>query len=393
VPPEAILTPTHIGSGEVLGAGEIVNAYGNFFCVDDDKLLARCADDADALAALDDPRLIVDEFLLKHNIPLAEVSAYEMKSMTRRVPRHGDPTLQFARQGVSQAPYVPGSSVKGALTSGLLWMINAEARDPDNPLWVSERFRKLLQECRRGPFPTDTKLRQELLGRDAGNQLMRVLRVPDATIADGGLRLYHSGLFHLAAPHGGYSWSEFRGGKVRDPRRAAPTFIEALQPGTIVPLRLEFDNFVLRAAQEKRVPVEFGAEAMNERWMSADYILSGAMDLAYNTLFQERQFFERAQEQTLTAATAELFDRCEGLNDNEVMLRLGWGINWHGVTGYLWDDHTAKELRLPQREKNEFPYPKSRRVVFEGETPIGTPGWMILRVKSRTASAIPAPIG
>ncbi|MGE0435320.1 MAG: hypothetical protein AB7S36_23920, partial [Planctomycetota bacterium] len=348
--------------------------------VDQRKLFERFGDDASAMRALEQPKLNISDFLYERNIRPEELSRYRIRSVTRRGASPTDRLLPFARSGAPDRPYVPGSTLKGSLMSGLIWMINAEARDPENPLWVSGRFRDLLAECRRGRFPMDTPMVDALLGRESHNRLGRVLQVTDVPGDNDQLQLTHACLFHQATPRGGHEWSG-RGRKARDSRDAAVLFMETLAPGSRLPVQVRFDEFLLREARRRRSPIDFSQEALDKEWLSPSYLLSGVMDLAYNTLWQEKQYFERCGHDRLVERTAELFARCEKLAENEVMLRLGWGISWHGVTGYLWDDMTAKALSLPQFDKAAYPFPKSRRVVFDGENPMGTPGWAIFRVK------------
>lgn len=375
-----IVTPLHIGSGEELCGADFLTAYGTFTRIDERKLFARFAGDADALTALEAPALDLDDFLYTRGIPPSEIASYTMKMATRRQPKRENRALEFARGGVDRRPYLPGSSLKGSLVSGLLWMINATSRDENNPLWVSQRFRELLAQCRYGRFPTDTALLESLLGREAHNRIGRVIHVPDVSIPADAVQLHHASLFHLHTPSGGYHWSSDRGGETRDSRQATPIFVEAVAAGRKLPVRISFDEFLVREARRKHSPINFPAESLEAEWMSPEFILSGMNDLAYNTIWVEKNYFERARDERLAARYAELFRRCENLAGNEVMFRTGWGLNWHGVTGYLWDDPTAKDLSLPTRRHTQFPFPKTRRIIFDMENPLGTPGWMILRI-------------
>lgn len=397
------LTPLHVGNEEQLSPGDVVCDERTCIRIDIPKLLARVAGDEAALRAIGGGRFVVAEFLREIGIPADEVKAYEIAVASPFVPpRFGQPVHTFSR--LSNGPIVPGSTIKGALLSGLLWLVRAEARDrdvkaqaaaaaqegadatavPGEPPWVPSRFRDLLDACRARPGLSDEAMIEALFGREAEHRITRALTVSDAPARDADLALYHHGIFHLRDPEAGdFTWSGLRGQHVDEQRWMSHAYMEALKPGARVPIEMHFDEFFLREARRKGSALHTPRHAVEGNWCSPQFILSGVGDLSLNALWLELKFYERCRHRRLVDATKALYARCMKLPQNEVLIRLGWGTGWRGQTGLLWDDETARELRLPGRDYNAFPYPKTRRIVFQGDEPLGTPGWALLRVNGQ----------
>ena len=73
-------------------------------------------------------------------------------------------------------------------------------------------------------------------------------------------------------------------------------------------------------------------------------------------------------------------------SDHACLLSIGWGGGLLGKSAYIKteDDSYRKILRqipIYQRAiQTGMPFPKTRRVVFEGNQPASLPGWVMLEV-------------
>ncbi|MEM4204193.1 MAG: type III-A CRISPR-associated RAMP protein Csm5, partial [Candidatus Methanomethylicaceae archaeon] len=120
------ITPVHIGSGDRLSAAvDFVRQNGNLVVIDHERLLQWVAHqpDAERLAdqltqAFADPARGINEFLnsesVKLRLDIKAVQAYVL-------PYSGRPRESFAFiKNSANQPYLPGSSLKGALRSAIL---------------------------------------------------------------------------------------------------------------------------------------------------------------------------------------------------------------------------------------------------------------------------------
>ena len=75
-----------------------------------------------------------------------------------------------------------------------------------------------------------------------------------------------------------------------------------------------------------------------------------------------------------------------GKSGNACVLCVGWGGGLLGKVSYLnTEDESyrkiARNLPFYQRAiQTGFPFPKTRRVIFEGNQPASLPGWVLLEV-------------
>ena len=103
---------------------------------------------------------------------------------------------------------------------------------------------------------------------------------------------------------------------------------------------------------------------------------------------RHREYAERTGMTKLTSKLDQLAARLAEVRASEhaCLLSIGWGGGLLGKSAYLKteDDSYRKILRqmpLYQRAiQTGMPFPKTRRVVFEGNQPASLPGWVMLEV-------------
>ncbi|HDM75236.1 MAG TPA: type III-A CRISPR-associated RAMP protein Csm5, partial [Deltaproteobacteria bacterium] len=124
-----ILTPLHIGSGYYLDRMDYICEGNWFYAISLDRLLRHSAVDAREFASLmNRPDFRLKEYLRQRKIPLQEVSRYKAKI---EKPPGGRVHEQI--KNAHFYPYLPGSTVKGAIRTSIIW----EA-------WHGENKQKLL---------------------------------------------------------------------------------------------------------------------------------------------------------------------------------------------------------------------------------------------------------
>jgi CRISPR-associated protein Csm5 len=172
------LSPVHVGTGERLGRKSFVSEGERVHVVDEHKLLA---------AVMASPHLQetfvrfceergtwLRDYLIRHAIHVGEVAAYTAPLMGER-PREVLPFIKMA--GTPPQPYLPGSSLKGALRSALLR--SALLDDEKLRAVAAARVREDMQARRKPKFP-GLAVEREFFGPDQQHDLMRVLQIADS---------------------------------------------------------------------------------------------------------------------------------------------------------------------------------------------------------------------
>ena len=117
------VTPVHIGSGETLSHVEGCYANGRWYHIDLDKVLAHPSTDLNALTSRMAQRdFRWEHYLRQHGNDLSELSNYSL--LCSQSPEEVE--IREAIKTVDNRPYIPGSTLKGALRTALLGEILSE---------------------------------------------------------------------------------------------------------------------------------------------------------------------------------------------------------------------------------------------------------------------------
>ena len=120
------LTPVHIGSGETLNFMDGCYANGRWYRIDLDKVLAHPSTDLNALTSEMAQRgFRWERYLRQHGSGLSELSAYSL--LCPQSPEEVE--IREAIKTVHNHPYIPGSTLKGAIRTALLGEILNENSD------------------------------------------------------------------------------------------------------------------------------------------------------------------------------------------------------------------------------------------------------------------------
>ncbi len=379
-----VLTPLHISSGKSFQPSDVVRDPESFFVINERKLIEKFADNDEVLKELENPRLILQRFFEEHeDLYVDDYMLYELEARTQKTVRYGMPLNSFARIGAEFTPYIPGSSLKGALLSGILWDLNQIARG-DSEKWTSDIFVSALKRCFHHGNDIniyDNEFISAILGKDSTNFAQKAFRILDASLKPEDIGVFANAMFHCDKPNGsGYHWSGIQKLPTNDFTKISYELIEAIKPGTKFNVKIVVDNVALKNVKFG----ELSSKLRHGKSYEFGDIASAIFELAYNTLYYEKEFYSKTGHRKLINASEDFYNYANSIAEdpesNEIMLRLGWGMNYHGVTGFLWQDDIVKKLRLPMQNYHEYPYPKSRRIVFDGQNEVGTPGWVKMRI-------------
>lgn len=334
-----MISPLHVGSG----AGPLLADYdfalerGTAWVMDPGKLLDRY-DDEELRHGVPEVRL--SKRLRPEEYP--SCAAYSL-SAPGTVGNEILPCIKDAQMH----PYVPGSSLKGALRTVVAWAASSGGgRVPgppdlgDNPKYAAGRWER------------------RVFGQSPNYDLMRTLLVDDtAPVPAENMELALVSVYSLRgeelAPKGpGYRFSA-----------------EVLRPGTRLTCRIGVAEELF---SRPSLRMEEG-----RRWI--DGLSRFARERASELIADEKAFFARCRMRPLQQFYERLEQRLAGLGDNQFLLQMSWGSGW-----------TAKTLGRSLSEADSFgdvraryhlgwpgaPFPKSRRLVERGGVACEPLGWV-----------------
>jgi CRISPR-associated protein Csm5 len=276
------------------------------------------------------------------------------------------PTFATNHQGA----YLPGSALKGALRTGLVftrWSATTMERVATS--LASERMPRRLSEA------PET---------NAGASQVRVLAAADSAPATrSAFKVYLTRVANLDTRPGGptqASWKVAGRGNVPASRIAesTPEFVEMAVPGT------EFtgESFKRKFLQDPQLTRALG-------WRSTpdlELFMKSSNEYASAQLDQHAKFAEAAALPRVQQAVLKLQEDLGSIRsaENACLLCLGWGSGFLSKAGFIStdDENLRKVLRgvpaFSRALKNGSPFPKTRRVIFAGGQPAYLPGWVRL---------------
>ncbi|MBZ5604086.1 MAG: type III-A CRISPR-associated RAMP protein Csm5 [Acidobacteriia bacterium] len=257
-------------------------------------------------------------------------------------------------------PYIPGTAIKGALRTGSVF-----------DRWSEGTMRDLAARLEEGRPPRNPAAKAEdaVLG-GAGNSRMRRIAAADSRpVTHAGMKVYLlrvSTLIARGAEKFELGWKSPRGSV--DSRRiedATPIFAEMASPGT-----------AFEGIWQERSVADRGK------------IFQAANRYASGLLERHKQYAAQTGLAQLSATLGALDARVGeiGSRQDVCVMSIGWGGGLLGKSAYLntSDDSYRKILRsmpLYQRAiQTGMPFPKTRRVIFQGGQPASLPGWVMLEL-------------
>lgn len=363
------ITPLHIGSG-----GELLNDYdyvirnGRTWRINEDALLdARNVDDpkiAEQLARTKPAQLLEPK-------DYHEGSPY-FRYILRGAPRSTGEGAQLREQlkDAYDRPYLPGTTLKGALRTALGWY-----------LWDARKLQPESRLLNRKREFAARQYEQTLFGKDPNHDLLRALQVGDSEpLGADRLMVANARVIN-------------RRGDLK-----APIEMEAVAPESVFHLTMKLD-----------------------RQLFSDWAKAGGLNLRGDKLLEQLAQVVGRHTQERVTREAAWFAKTQGgvriaqfyqqlaqtrTGNRRFLIALGWGTGWEDKTfgtRLLADkpfmQHILREYRLTrarQQDKQDkdaaIIFPTSRRV-FVGlvqdergqrkEMPHAAPGWCLVELKER----------
>jgi len=215
------------------------------------------------------------------------------------IPRSGKDytSLRSHIKDSNDYPYIPGSSLKGALRTALGWTG-----------WKDINLALDRSMVGRGKYPAAQALERKIFGRDPNHDLLRALQVSDcAGIPKPGARLRVVNAQVLTAR-----------------ASSSPVELEAIRGDSTFSGTLHIDEYLFTPQAEG----ELGFSS-RRRWL--DELLPRVQQHSQARLQTLVSWFEQAEG---TAEIAQFYRKLEKfeLAPNQALLQLGWGVGWDGTT-------------------------------------------------------------
>lgn len=370
------LTPVHIGSGETLSHIDGCYANGRWHRIDLDKVLAHPSTDLNALTSEMGQRdFRWERHLRQHGSDLAGLSAYSL--LCPQSPEEVE--IREAIKTVHNQPYIPGSTLKGAIRTALLGELLSESDDIyDKSLNQLETL--IDQRSRGNPRREQPARRIEglALGRDPNRDILRALHVSDSIPLD-------SDSLEI-----GMAWTVTLNQNDQlvqkiDRGREYKNFVQQFQAGQRLTFTLKIDELLFREREKARLNfTNLQEKALRDIAEVCRSATAALMD-------REQEFFDYYNFSEITNFYDKLIRLNNTLPEGAFLLQIGWGTGYHAntVTSLFADDKESSVNWMDIRERfklgesrsqrghyDEREFPKTRRVLYRGQNPITPLGWV-----------------
>lgn len=347
------LSPIHVGSGE----GDLQRRALDFIALDDRLVVL----DPDRLASgLSEAQLnrlyagvpLTEIIEALHPDELVSLAAYTLPSPSESLDRLR-PHIKIP--GSPPRPYLPGSSIKGALRTALAW---AMLRDG--------QFKVEKDDLGRSRYFADNTIERFLFGRDPNHDLLRALQVGD-TIP--------------LPPNTGLTLSQVAVYTIKQDRGLAPKganfrfHLETINPNAVLETVVRRDNYLLEPKQVAELRWDTGRPYLLN-------LIHHANEFAAGLINQELGFYRRYGPDALVNFYSQLAEQLAQFKttSHSCLCQIAWGTGWTAKTiGAALDEAILTHLKRSFRLGRAGPvFPKTRRLIEIDGQPTAAPGWLAL---------------
>ena len=355
-----ILTPVHVGGAQDKHWQKyfdfVYDPEASEIVVFDRKEVFEAFDDFqqdDYIEALSNGT--IDRFVRDEG-NLATLTRKVKYTFPARYDSNQDEIKAHIRQGGDDKPYIPGSSLKGAIRSILFKSVHAK--------W-GERWGNNSRDYLKNAF-----------GQRTDSNWMRLLRVTDGAFEK--TMLYSTKIFNLYGKNRWRAGWKHGRGKTSDrfEEEGFVTVYETLEPGAKQTIRIGFGDTLLNLVEKKK----HKHEKLAKDYQNAHYYVKpNALDTLFDVINEhtkahidkEMKFFENEdfELQDIEIILDQLYDIYEAIpaDNSSCILRLGAGSGFHSITGdWKYKDY-SRTLSIPERRGSREIHYKSRKFAFEND--------------------------
>jgi CRISPR-associated protein Csm5 len=351
----SLITPLHIGNGrELLYEYDYAIHADRTWRFNESALLdAQVVDDLEMARKLSviKPAELLQPADFDSN---SNVFRYVLKGMPRS--REAGAQLREQFKNVFDQPYLPGSSLKGALRTSLAWHA-----------WKERQYQLKIDQMKSNPKWAAQNIEQSLFGSNPNQDWLRALHVGDSSpVSPEQMTIVNARVLT-------------RGGEL-----GSPIELEALRSETQLKLTVKLDRALFSEWARQ------GELRLSERvWL--EQLMQIVQTHSVHRIQRELAWYKPIPNAIRLVELYQQLSKTARLGSQRCLIQLGWGTGWESKTLGSHLSHTPNILaqvianyRLARgRRKEGDPFPKSRRVVvgFERDA------------QGRTAETLQAPLG
>jgi len=354
-----VRSPIHIGDGNELKKDfDFVVHNKHTYRLNEDVLLLSKQDllKEDSRGQYPPP----GKLLLEKDFQNASLFRYVLRGFPRSAKT--DARIKSFIKDVYDQPYIPGSSIKGALRTALAWSSWKEVSpslDDLNPTnyWASQ------------------PVERQLFGPDPNHDLLRALQISDLT--NKGKPIDNLVLVNAQV--------------LTQKSQGSPIELEAIPGDITFEGTLKIDEFLFSEIAEPMLHF-----SDRKHWL--DELLPRAQHHSHARIISLAEWFEHAEEtQNIARFYRDL--ATSSLKKNQALLQIGWGGGWDSKTYWTYLQENPKKFEYlvgkyhlhkgakgspPRREGD--PFPRSKRAAMGIKDGLAKPvapfGWVLLELTS-----------
>jgi len=379
-----VLTPLHIGSGERIYPIEYM-IDEDFIRIDMDKLFADSSFQIERFIRESKRR---DFYLgnfdktnaIKHPLYKLDINPQAGQEVINNIGRQSALILDFIKEGKNF--YIPGSSIKGAVRTAILWQALEKSKENKRnfDLQLKRKIERIMNEkktkgrsrVKREQFSIPAE--ETILG-NPNRSLLRALQISDSYhLPFSSLNITCAKV--LSKVGNSFKWKQlgYHGNNVDRPEKATSTFVETVKPGTVVSGSLKIEDFLLQEEVAAGLGLKETALITN--------IAKTCNEFSLHHIKGEIAFFKGIG---FLSIQKEL-ERIKALNleENAFLLHFAWGSGYStkalgkDIDSLHLFENIKKEQLMPRGWLESSP--KTRKIVFEGKVPRSVMGWVKIRL-------------
>ncbi|MDI9358633.1 MAG: type III-A CRISPR-associated RAMP protein Csm5 [Phycisphaerales bacterium] len=383
------LTPIHIGNGNNYTRPEYLKEGNRLLLIDDQKLYEQIPEkdrNKEMMGWANDVQAMrqIDTLLTRLGINTVEVKNAIAKRSIPIAPNTTNTNLEITNNGNirqqiytgSGKPYIPGSSLKGAIASALLGAVAENIAFNDT---VSRDRNNQMLTDRRGQYKHDDKLIQKtyfgnINDRNNNNPIFRFLQVGDAEFKEGDTEIRQVNGSTLHRDPNNYRWDSITSMEhnLNNLIECITRKSEAIFRINDISQTLTPKHEIIRTSMRNTVRAD-RLDNLNLNTLF-EKINQGTLGTIEN-LSAKLSKFSPDDSQILTVFSKTITTYIKDQNNTTCILRLGWGSGYDFITG-------GWQRKMSDRDRNNlydslkrggamnpFPYPKTVRTT--GGMPLG----------------------
>jgi CRISPR type III-A-associated RAMP protein Csm5 len=351
------LTPVHIGSGNMLqnNTDFVVQGSGDdryIYIVDDRKILDLIGEEHldHWMASIEKKESTIK--LVQRFAPKASIWDYTAEQITCYADVAPHDTLKEIIHDGRGKPYIPGSSIKGAIRTAVLSEIIA-LQNQDQIQEIQER---VFTEKRGYRNASASGVEKKLFGVDPNSDIFRFVRVGDAYFEDD--CIIASRMINL----------NIRKGKNELKDKSKPQLIEAIGPEEKSIFEMKIDTDYYDLAKKKYSKLEKLPESMQSLTSLFASINNHTKKLVESEIAYWQKIQQTGSEDYIESMEIILDEINKITNQDACVLRVGHASGWRFITGawaeYLdnFDPDVINAARPNNQRYQKYDFPKTRRI-------------------------------